>query len=194
MIAVANCPVFICPNSKRSPFHIIPCHRVPGLYSEQYHCPALWWGRGGLGPGVKTEFYRMCSTALWPLCCNYLYIKPGGMFGQIDQLPDQLNYILTIKTSIKHLLQFYCHCYLLLIDWSSSQCTHCIYSIFTILSPRPMTSWWTEYFPTKCCPGFSLNNHKTLSCAILLLTVCYMRLDWTDWEGWDWLERLAFLG
>ena len=127
------------PYSKRSPFHIIPCHRVPGLYSEQYHCPALWWGRGGLGPGVKTEFYRMCSTALWPLCCNYLYIKPGGMFGQIDQLPDQLNYILTIKTSIKHLLQFYCHCYLLLIDRSSSQCTHCIYSIFTILSPRPIT-------------------------------------------------------
>ena len=67
MIAVANCPVFICPNSKRSPFHIIPCHRVPGLYSEQYHCPALWWGRGGLGPGVKTEFTE-CAPLLSGLC------------------------------------------------------------------------------------------------------------------------------
>ena len=56
------------------------------------------WARG------ETEFYRMCSTGLWSLCCNYLYIKPGGMFGQIDQLLDLLNYILTIKTSIKHLL------------------------------------------------------------------------------------------
>ena len=70
MIAVANCPVFICPNSKRSPFHIIPCHRVPGQVCTLNNIIVLLYdGTRRVGArGKNGILQKECAPLLSGLC------------------------------------------------------------------------------------------------------------------------------